>query len=580
MKKISIAMVMIAGLISSAQLSAQTIPEGINHLYADRDQSAKAVFEKLLAANPNNLDAVYWLGQTFLEMNDVNGARQLYDKTLTTNGNAPLILVGRGHVDLIDGKNNEARQRFEAAITASKGKKGDDPNVLNAIGRASADSKAKTADIAYGIEKLKIAAERDAKNADILLNLGDAYRKAHDGSNAVTNYQKALTINPALARAQYRTAMIYYTQKNWEVYLEDLNKAIAIDPKFAPAYYELYYYNFYRKKFTEADNYAKQYIASSDPDVQNDFFLAQNSWINKDYKGAINTLNGIISKAGENTRPRVYKLLAYSHADAGDTASAKKALDTYFAKASDEEVVPQDRVFQAQIESSLGADNATVIRLLEVALAADTIYKNKIDLLQESIENAKTKGNKEMQASLYLMLYRTRKDPYNNDLFNAGYTYYQGGLYPQADTVFDTYNKNYPDSIYGYYWGGITNTAMDTAALEKEPYVTKIVNSFKKTLEIAGMPANKERFKSQAVRASIYLTQIYNNTKKDRDSAIYFIDKGLEIDPTNANLLGIKEQLKKPVKGAKPAGNNGSGSKPSSMIKPEADKSKNTAAKK
>ncbi len=83
----------------------------------------KAVFERLIAANPNNLDAVYRLGQTMIAMDDVKGAGALYDKTLSTNGNAPLILVGRGHVDLIDGKNNEARQRFEAAITASKGKK-------------------------------------------------------------------------------------------------------------------------------------------------------------------------------------------------------------------------------------------------------------------------------------------------------------------------------------------------------------------------------------------------------------------------------------------------------------------------
>ena len=134
----------------------------------------------------------------------MNSARDIYDKTLTTNGNAPLILVGRGHVDLIDNKLNEARQRFETALTVSRGKKGDDPNVLNAIGRANVN--AKPGDLVYAIDKLKLAADRDPKNADIFLNLGDAYRKAHDGGNSVINYDKAIAISPAFARAEYRKA--------------------------------------------------------------------------------------------------------------------------------------------------------------------------------------------------------------------------------------------------------------------------------------------------------------------------------------------------------------------------------------
>jgi len=236
MKKTSIAL-MVAGFISITQLMAQSIQEGVNHLYADRDQSAKAVFDKLIAANPNNLDAIYWLGQSYIEMNDVKSARDLYDKALTTNGNAPLILVGRGQVDLIDNKTNEAKQRFEAAITQSKGKKGDDPNVLNAIGRANII--AKTGDIAYAIEKLKIASDRDPKNPDIFLNLGDAYRKTHDGGLAVTNYDKAIAVSPTFARAEFRKAKIYETQRNWEVFTDHINKTVTMDPKFAPAYYDL-----------------------------------------------------------------------------------------------------------------------------------------------------------------------------------------------------------------------------------------------------------------------------------------------------------------------------------------------------
>ena len=77
---------------------AQTIQEGINHLYADRFQSAVNTFQKLLAVNPNNIEATYWLGQTYFDMDDNNMAKQVYEKALTANGNAPLLLVGMGHL--------------------------------------------------------------------------------------------------------------------------------------------------------------------------------------------------------------------------------------------------------------------------------------------------------------------------------------------------------------------------------------------------------------------------------------------------------------------------------------------------
>src|SRR5678815_5963894 len=134
--------------------------------------------------SPNNLEALYWWGQTYIEMEDLKSARDLYSKTLQANGNAPLILVGMGHVNLIDGKKDEARQMFETAINLSTGKKGVDVGILNAIGRANVD--AKDGDVTYALDKLKAAARKDPKNADIFLNLGDAYRKAHEGGQAVT----------------------------------------------------------------------------------------------------------------------------------------------------------------------------------------------------------------------------------------------------------------------------------------------------------------------------------------------------------------------------------------------------------
>jgi len=221
-----------------ANLNAQSIQEGINHLYADRFKNAAQTFQKLLAVNPNNADATYWLGQTYLDMDDNEGARQLYDKALAANGNNPLIMVGKGHVLLLDKKKDEARQMFESAITISATKKGNDPNILNAIGRANVD--AKEGNLDYAVQVLEQALERDPKNADVALNLGNAYRKkdpGQGGGRAYEKYKLATQINPGFAYPYVRIAKLFETQKQWDLVLENLNKAIQVDPNFSLAYY-------------------------------------------------------------------------------------------------------------------------------------------------------------------------------------------------------------------------------------------------------------------------------------------------------------------------------------------------------
>ena len=58
-----------------------------------------------------------------------------------------------GEVELMEGKTNDARNRFETAISLTKEK---DAEVLAAVGRANVDTKA--GDAVYAIDKLNQAA--------------------------------------------------------------------------------------------------------------------------------------------------------------------------------------------------------------------------------------------------------------------------------------------------------------------------------------------------------------------------------------------------------------------------------------
>ena len=175
-------------------------------------------------------------------MKDSVAAQDLYSKALQTNGNAPLLLAGMGNVELRMGKTADARQHFETAISLSKGK---DIDVLNAVAEANIDAHA--GDAAYAVSrKLNLATQtKNFNNPDTYLLLGDAYRKEIDGGNSVTSYNKALTIDPKLAEAKYKIGKIYLTQNNKEFFLPAFEAAVTLDPMYAPAYYELFYYYYY-----------------------------------------------------------------------------------------------------------------------------------------------------------------------------------------------------------------------------------------------------------------------------------------------------------------------------------------------
>ena len=578
------------GLFAGTTVMSQSVQEGYNHLLAERYQSAKTTFDNLLATNPNNIDAIYWLGQTSIALDNITAAKSVYEKALVSNGNAPLLLAGMGHVELLENKVTEARQHFETAISLSRGKKGDDPAVLNAIGRANidaADNKWKSGNLTYAIEKLKLAAERDPKNPEIYLNLGNAYRKMQDGGNSVTYYNKALEVNPNFAIASYRIAKIYETQKNWEPYLAQLNNAVSKDPKFAPAYYELYYYNIGKLDFAQADQFAQKFIANTDPDIQNDYLRAQTEWARKNYDQAISITKEIINKAGAQTKPRTYKLVAYSYVGKGDSVSAKQYIDEYFAKAKTEDIIGQDYILQADIYAGLPNNaNPNIVRDSYLKAAAlDSVLEKKIQLLEQGIDRFKTAGKKIASAELRTALYNIRPNPNLTELFNIGLDYFQGGDYIKADSIFRMYSTALPDSIYGYYWSARTNFVLDST-MSVEPFITHMVNGYQKTLDIA---IATQRNKPQGIIASKFLAGYYNNIMKDKATAIAMLEKGLTLDPNDASIQELIAILTKPVKqtvpktptkakpGSKPTGAVKTVSKPPVAVKKKPVSSSKTA---
>lgn len=538
MRKIKIISFLLSFLISANILFAQSIDEGKRFLYYERYNSAKDVFNKLVNANPNNVDAEYWLGQTYLGEEDSISAKALYQKTLNANPNSPLMLVAMGHIALLENQNNDARNRFETAISLTKGK---DYNVINAISRANVDTKA--GDAVYAIGKIKTIPE-NKRTAEIWTTLGDAYRKLIDGANAQIAYKSALAVDPNYARASFMIGRLYQTQGFTQelYYMQYYNEAITKDPKFAPVYVWLAQY-YYKRDINKAKEYLDKYIAVADADTQNCYYQASYLYASGQYQQTITKANECISAGGKNPHPSLFGLKAFAYDKLGDSANAKTFFEMYFQKQNPEKLESGDYAKYGLVLLKFPGNEATAAGYIQKAIALDTLEENKIEYITSVANSYLASKNYNEAAKWYAKLFAIKKNVTRTDIYNAGYNYYRGGNYKATDSIFGLYQQKYPEDILGVYMRARASEGIDTAGVLglAKPYYEKVI-------QLGEASTDTARVKSQLIVAYNYMIAYYYNVKKDKATALSYNDKILAIDPTNTQAIANKAALTAPVK--------------------------------
>jgi len=549
MRKFSISLLLAFSCICSA-VFAQTLEQGKQFLYYERFQSAQTAFEKTLNANPNNIEAVYWLGQTMIHRRDTRdtaGARALYSKMLAANGNAPLLLAGMGHVELLYGNKTDSRQRFETAISLTKEK---DINVLNAVAYANVDAKA--GDPNYAIQKLTIATQiKRFNDPQTYVIMGDAYRRLFDGGNAVTSYQKALDLNPKLAEAQMKIGIIYLTQNNREFFLPAFESAVTLDPAYAPAYEQLFLY-WYLRDVNKASGYLDKYAANSDQGPDLEYMKAGMMYVSGKVAESRTRAQELIGQYGANVNPRMYKLVAFASDSLGDYTAAREAMASFFAKADSTIYLATDYEEYARIYGRLqdSATRSMAFQYYIKAIAADSMEADKRKFASEGLDLAKLLHNKQGAALISGAVYTSIKTPTNTDLYNYGQANYSAGNYKTADSIFcGVYESRYPTEIFGYLWCARSRQAEDDSLMSQG----LAVGPYEKLAQFARSSPDSVKYKNSIVGAYFYLASYYNDVKKDKQKAIYYMKQVLEVDPTNEPARNVIDMLNKPSKaGTKP----------------------------
>lgn len=539
MKKLST--LVLAVLLTGKLLIAQTVDDARKNLYYGRTTSAKQILDKAVAANPKDAQAIYWLGQTFLAMDSVGGARQVYQNALTGGVNDPLVWVGMGHVELLGGKKDAARQRFEAAITASTKKKKEDINILNAIGRANADGPANTGDPAYAIQILKRAQAIDPNNSDVLTNLGINYLKLgpDQGGNAYEAYTNAIKADPKNARARFRLGKIFQSQGNSEKFLQYFNDAVTTDPAYSPAYLELYYY-YADRDVNKARENLEKYIANSDKDCNTQYLLADYLFRSGKYQESLNNAKTMATGACANY-PRLKVLFAYNYNRLGDSAQARQNIESYLATADPAKVQPTDYLFGAAVVRKFEGGADTAVSYLQKALTFDTARSHRIQYM-DTIAFLYKQADKPTERLAWLRKsFQLNPNPSNLDMYNIADAAINAGDTTLADSTSKAYIQKFPDQEYGY-------VLLTRAAKAADPDSSKgtafdEVQQYVAFLRSQDSVKNASKIKSQYY----YIASVAADKMKDYQKSLDAVNQILAIDPADTFASQARPVLEKAI---------------------------------
>lgn len=539
MKKVKLSFFFLIVLFSFNTLFAQSIDEGKKFIYYERFTSAKNIFQKILEKDPNNESAAYYYGQALIGLEKPEEAKAFYLSKLSANPNSPLLLAGVGEIELIENKTADARNRFETAISLSKGKSID---VLNAVGLANSDPEIRNGDANYAIDKLKQATTiKGFKSAEVYTNLGDAYRKAGNGGEAIQAYNSALAIDPGYVRALYRIGKIYQTQgySQEPLFMKYYNDVIAKDPAYAPVYANLFNY-FYNTNVPRAAEYLDKWLQNSDDDPKGCYYRASIKYAQGLFNDAILKADECIAKEGSSPYPNLYGIKAIAYNRLNDTVNAKKSFDEYFKRQSPDKIGAGDYANYATLLLKFPGNEDEVAKLVDKAVAMDTTESNKVSYLKMLGTAYEERNNPAEAAKWYAKIMDVKKNFSNVDLFNAGYNFYLADKLDSSNKYFQIYTEKYPNDILGYYMLGNAYSVIDSTG-----NLGLAVPYYEKTIAIGEADTTQPNVKPRLLNAYKFFIGYYYNTKKDKDMALQYVDKALAIAPDDSQLATFKEIISK-----------------------------------
>ena len=529
---------------------AQTLQDGIASADSHKYANAKQVFKQMVTKSPT-AENYFYLGNSYLTQFEPNFelALENFNKGLAADKKSNLNKLGLASVKLAKG-DKSAVAEIQSIVSDARDK---DPEVLYRAAEAlTLFGGASNADLA--IDFLNRAVEKSQKGgtpAYYYYTLGDAYRLKLTNSpqvagSAMTAYEKALPIAKNKASVYTRIGTLWMQAQQWQKAKESIDRAIASDPTYAPAYKAKAAYNikYQNNALATQDlmNYAK--YADEDPDTQLE--ISKLFFTNEDYANSKTYLDKVFDKVND---PIKYKLRAYLQYADGDYAAAKTSMDEFIAKAEKSRIQPADQGLLGLIAAGLAhkeTDAAKKSALTTEAQQKIAIAKAaKDETMNWDAELLKIKGGGGISQSavdsgpttpqIEELKKKVVENPQDTDaLFKLANAYQEAKNWNGAILSWQKMSGLLPDWAPAYYSQGYAYQQAGNNELAKMAY-----EKFIATVKPADVEANKETL-SYAYFAVAYLV-------KDSDiaKAKEYAAKSVQLNPTYQDAINLNKALNK-----------------------------------
>ena len=213
---------------------------------AGKLDGAKAAYQSLLKENPDDCDALHYLGLIAFQQGDYADAARLIEQAIKLNGNIPAF-----HFNL--GNAYKQLKQPDSAVDAYRKAAQLDPEFLKAYFNLGLALQAQgKLDEAAGHYRKALLIEPDF--AEAYNNLGTALQTQGKPDEAIESYRKALALRPDFAEALNNLGNVLREDGRLDEAVEHYHQALVLRPDYADAHIGLAYLSLDFGKFEAAHN--------------------------------------------------------------------------------------------------------------------------------------------------------------------------------------------------------------------------------------------------------------------------------------------------------------------------------------
>ncbi len=304
------------GMIPDKTNMGDLLHSGLDHHQAGRVRQAEQVYRRILAVEPDNVDANHLLGLLAYQVGKFAIAVNLISRAVKLAPREQVFINNLGNALKANGSLGEAVVCYKKALVL----KPDYSDAHYNLGNAYMD----LGQPADAVNSYKQATALEPDFAEAHYNLGNACREIGKSEDAVASYQRAVSLKTDFADAYYNLGNVFMEMGQLTRAMESFRKALLIRPEYFEAYNNLGRALRDSGNLDEANGCYRKALAINPEYVESLNNLASGLSDKRDLSGAIAIYYKAIGI--EPGRAETYSNLGYTLHEAGRLSEALEIL--------------------------------------------------------------------------------------------------------------------------------------------------------------------------------------------------------------------------------------------------------------